>query len=154
MWLRELILTPIFVKPRLNGLKAATPLVTVNIWFFFAVIFLGSFHSPEVVFEQLSILYKIPRYVLTDTDVNSRFHSSTLIWIPVIVLSSAKQTSTKYEQVLYWRLTCISFLAVFYKRCLNIHGLPTTFQKLINCVIRGIGVGRGCGNNRLWIIDE
>ncbi|CAH3187631.1 unnamed protein product [Porites evermanni] len=25
------------------------------------VIFLGSFHSPEVVFEQLSILYKIPR---------------------------------------------------------------------------------------------
>ena len=26
------------------------------------VIFLGSFHSPEVVFEQLSIVYNIPRY--------------------------------------------------------------------------------------------
>ena len=29
--------------------------------FFFAVIFLASFHSPEVVFEQLSVIYKIPR---------------------------------------------------------------------------------------------
>ncbi|CAB3981682.1 ribose-phosphate pyrophosphokinase 4-like [Paramuricea clavata] len=27
------------------------------------VIFLGSFHSPEVVFEQLSIVYNIPRYL-------------------------------------------------------------------------------------------
>ncbi|XP_038051869.1 ribose-phosphate pyrophosphokinase 4-like [Patiria miniata] len=27
------------------------------------VIFLGSFHSPEVVFEQLSILYNMPRYL-------------------------------------------------------------------------------------------
>ncbi|XP_077990741.1 uncharacterized protein LOC144445067 [Glandiceps talaboti] len=27
------------------------------------VVFLGSFHSPEVVFEQLSILYAIPRYL-------------------------------------------------------------------------------------------
>ncbi|XP_070533418.1 uncharacterized protein [Ptychodera flava] len=27
------------------------------------VIFIGSFHSPEVVFEQLSILYAIPRYL-------------------------------------------------------------------------------------------
>ena len=89
-----------------------------------------------------------------DTDVNSRFHSSTLIWIPVILLSSAKQTTTKYEQVLYWRHTCIYFLAVFYTRCLNIHGLPPTFQKLINCIIRGIGMGRGCGNNRFGNMDN
>ncbi|XP_071804363.1 uncharacterized protein [Asterias amurensis] len=27
------------------------------------VIFLGSFHSPEIVFEQLSILYNMPRYL-------------------------------------------------------------------------------------------
>ena len=83
--------------------------------------------------------------MLIDTDVNSRFHSST---------HSSTQTTTKYEQVLYWRHTCIYFLAVFYKRCLNIHGLPATFQKLINHFIRGIGVGRGSGNNRFGNKDN
>jgi len=30
---------------------------------FFAVIFIGSFHSPDAIFEQLSVIYAIPRYL-------------------------------------------------------------------------------------------
>ena len=30
--------------------------------FWHAVIFLGSFHSPEVIFEQVSVAYAMPRY--------------------------------------------------------------------------------------------
>ena len=46
------------------------------------------------------------------------------------------------------------FLAVFYKRCLKIHGLPATFQKLINCIIRGWrGMERAGGNNRFGNMD-
>lgn len=43
---------------------------TGGISFFFcsAVIFLASFHSPEVVFEQLSVIYKIPRLVFIQFD--------------------------------------------------------------------------------------
>ena len=43
---------------------------TGSISFFFrsAVIFLASFHSPEVVFEQLSVIYKIPRLVCIQFD--------------------------------------------------------------------------------------
>lgn len=29
----------------------------------FAVIFIGSFHSPDAIFEQLSVIYAIPRYL-------------------------------------------------------------------------------------------
>ena len=29
-----------------------------------AVIFLGSFHDPQVIFEQLSLIYALPRYCL------------------------------------------------------------------------------------------
>ena len=46
------------------------------------------------------------------------------------------------------------FLAVFYKRCLKIHGLPATFQKLINCIIMGWrGMERAGGNNRFGNMD-
>ncbi len=31
--------------------------------FFITVIFIASFHSPDVIFEQLSIIYAIPRYL-------------------------------------------------------------------------------------------
>ena len=48
------------------------------------------------------------------------------------------------------------FLAVFYKRCLKIHGLPATFQKLINCIIRGMEQAGGVViiYLEIWIIDE
>ena len=48
------------------------------------------------------------------------------------------------------------FLAVLYKRCLNIHGLPATFQKLINCIIRGMEQAGGVViiDLEIWIIDE
>ena len=29
----------------------------------FTVIFIGSFHSPNAIFEQLSVIYAIPRYL-------------------------------------------------------------------------------------------
>ena len=48
------------------------------------------------------------------------------------------------------------FLAVFYKRCLKIHGLPATFQKLINCIIRGMEQAGGVViiDLEIWIIEE
>ena len=48
------------------------------------------------------------------------------------------------------------FLAVFYKRCLKIHGLPATFQKLINCIIRGMEQAGGVViiDLEVSIIDE
>ena len=46
------------------------------------------------------------------------------------------------------------FLAVFYKRCLKIHGLPATFQKLINCIIRGMERAGVIIDLEIWIIDE
>ena len=95
--------------------------------------------------------------MLIDTDVNSRFHSCTLNWIPVILLPSAKQTTTKYEQVLYWRHTCIILFSCFVQKVLEyIHGLPATFQKLINCIIRGMEQAGGVViiDLEIWIIDE
>ena len=38
--------------------------VVFNYWIFsISVIYLASFHSPDVIFEQLSIIYAIPRYL-------------------------------------------------------------------------------------------
>ena len=88
-----------------------------------------------------------------DTDVNSRFHSSTLIWIPVILLSSAKQTTTKYEQVLYWRHTCIILFSCFLQKVLENPWFACYLPKTNKLYYQRDGAGRGCGNNRFGSID-
>ncbi len=39
-------------------------LVFISIIYYFAVIFMASFHDPSVVFEQLSFIYSLPRYLI------------------------------------------------------------------------------------------
>ena len=39
-------------------------LSTLNPLFYTPVILLASFHSPEVIFEQLSLIYSLPRYLV------------------------------------------------------------------------------------------
>ena len=91
--------------------------------------------------------------MLIDTDVNSRFHSCTLNWIPVILLSSAKQTTTKYEQVLYWRDTCIILFSCFLQKVLENPWFTCYLPKINKLYYQRDGAGRGCGNNRFGNMD-
>ena len=89
--------------------------------------------------------------MLIDTDVNSRFHSCTLNWIPVILLSSAKQTTTKYEQVLYWRHTCIILFSCFLQKVLENPWFTCYLPKINKLYYQRDGAGRG--NNRFGNMD-
>ena len=91
--------------------------------------------------------------MLIDTDVNSRFHSCTLNWIPVILLPSAKQTTTKYEQVLYWRHTCIILFSCFLQKVLENPWFTCYLPKINKLYYQRDGAGRGCGNNRFGNMD-
>ena len=45
-----------------DGEGAILRAALITLFFYFIVIFLASFHDPQVIFEQLSLIYALPRY--------------------------------------------------------------------------------------------